>query len=196
VDNFMASPKYDEIVDLLDQTDQAEAPPPAPAAAATAPAAAPTAEAAAGLHSLLPDQAIVLSGTARTRDEAIDEAGRLLVASGAVEPDYVQSMYEREASVSTYVGNNLAIPHGTNEAKKSIRRTGLSFIRYPDGIDWKGDGKSMAHYVVGIAGAGDDHLSLLGSLAHLFLDKEKVAALAAARTKEEIAAVLDSVSLE
>jgi PTS system mannitol-specific IIC component len=195
VDNFMASPKYDEIVDLLDQTDQA-APHPAPAAAPPAPAAATTVDASAGLHSLLPDEAIVLRGKARTRDEAIDEAGQLLVASGAVDPAYVRSMHERETSVSTYVGNHLAIPHGTNEAKKSIKRTGLSFIRYPEGIDWKGDGKQMAHYVVGIAGAGDDHLALLGSLAHLFLAKDKVAALEAATTREEVAAVLDSVSLE
>lgn len=103
-------------------------------------------------------------------------------------------MYDREASVSTYVGNSLAIPHGTNEAKQSIMRTGLSFIRYPEGIDWNGDGE-LAHYVVGIAGAGDDHLTLLGSIAHVFLDDEKIAALAAARTKQDVAAVLDSVAL-
>jgi mannitol/fructose-specific phosphotransferase system IIA component len=92
------------------------------------------------------------------------------------------------------VGNQLAIPHGTNEAKQLIRSTGLSFIRYTDGIDWKGDGQ-LAHFVVGIAGAGDDHLTLLASLAQVFLDKEKVAALKAATSKSEVAAVLDGVSL-
>ncbi len=86
-------------------------------------------------------------------------------------------MHDREKSVSTYVGNNLAIPHGTNEAKLSINRTGLSFIRYSEGIDWNGDGQ-LAHFVVGIAGAGDDHLTLLGSIAHVFLDEDKVAAAA------------------
>ena len=72
--------------------------------------------------------------------------------------------------------------------------TGLSFIRYADGIDWNGDGQ-LAHFVVGIAGAGDDHLTLLGSLAHVFLDEEKVAALTAATSKADVAAVLDSVAL-
>lgn len=197
VDNFIASPRYDEIVDLLDQTNQAPAPAesaPAPAPG-PAPTAAPVPEARSGLLSLLPDHAIVLSGTARTRDQAIDEAGQLLVATGAVDQAYVASMFEREKSVSTYVGNHLAIPHGTNEAKASIKRTGLSFIRYPEGIDRKGDGQ-LAHYVVGIAGAGGDHLTLLGSIAHVFLDKNKVAALAAATTKEQVTAVLASVTLE
>ncbi len=165
---------------------------------ATASAAAPQAAAAGaptpGLRALLPDDAIVLGGTARTRDEAIDEAGQLLVATGAVDPAYVASMHDRERSVSTYVGNSLAIPHGTNEAKQSIRSTGLSFIRYADGIDWNGDGQ-LAHFVVGIAGAGDDHLTLLGSLAHVFLDEEKVAALTAATSKSDVAAVLESVAL-
>ncbi len=205
VDNFMASPRYDDVVTMLNETNRAPAASPAGAAAAGTAAAAPAAQAqavqapateaqAGGLRSLLPDEAIVLEGTARTRDDAIDEAGRLLVATGAVQPAYITSMHEREKSVSTYVGNSLAIPHGTNEAKASIRATGLSFIRYPDGIDWNGDGE-LAHYVVGIAGAGDDHLTLLGSIAHVFLDDEKVAALAAARSKGDIAAVLDSVRL-
>jgi PTS system mannitol-specific IIC component len=174
VDNFMASPRYDEIVQMLNQANLEQPAASGPAPAAPAPEATSEPDAASPLLSLLPNEAIVLSGTARTRDEAIDEAGRLLVASGAVEPAYVTSMHEREKSVSTYVGNQLAIPHGTNEAKQSIRHTGLSFIRYPEGIDWKGNGE-LAHYVVGIAGAGGDHLTLLGGIAHVFLDPEKIA---------------------
>ncbi len=189
VDNFIASPRYDEIVDLLERTNRA------PEEAQPAPEPTPSPEPQGGLLSLLPNEAIVLSGKARTRDQAIEEAGQLLVATGAVDPAYVASMFEREKSVSTYVGNHLAIPHGTNEAKQSIKRTGLSFIRYPEGIDWKGDGQ-LAHYVVGIAGAGGDHLSLLGSIAHVFLDKNKVAALEAATTKDQVTAVLASVTLE
>ncbi len=197
VDNFMASPKYDEIVQMLNATNRE---PVAAAVGAGGPAggAGPVtaaATASGGLRALLPDQAIVLQGTARTRDEAIDEAGRLLVATGAVDAAYIAAMHEREKSVSTYVGNNLAIPHGTNEAKLSIKRTGLSFIRYADGIDWNGDGE-LAYYVVGIAGAGEDHLALLGSIAHVFLDEDKVAALQVATSKSDVTEVLDSVTLQ
>ena len=78
---------------------------------------APAVEEAAPGDDVLALDSIVLNGTATTRDEAITEAGQLLVAAGAVEPAYVDAMHEREKSVSTYMGNGLAIPHGTNEAK-------------------------------------------------------------------------------
>ena len=65
------------------------------------------------------------------------------------------------------MGNGLAIPHGTNEAKPSIRRTAISFVRYAEPVDWNG---KPAEFVVGIAGAGDDHLSLLSWIAGIFVD--------------------------
>ncbi|MGH8835430.1 MAG: PTS mannitol transporter subunit IICBA, partial [Actinomycetes bacterium] len=183
VDNFMASPKYDEIVELLHRTNGATN-------ATGAEVAAPTESEALGV--LLPESAIVLDGTARTRDDAITEAGQLLVASGSVEPAYVQSMHEREKSVSTFMGNSLAIPHGTNEAKGSILASGLSFVRYPRGIDWNG---KQAKFVVGVAGAGDAHLALLGKIAEVFVDADKVSALEAATTKADVAAVLEGVTV-
>ena len=183
VDNFMASPKYDEIVELLEQ---ANGPETGDVVAEPAPAES------AGLGALLPESAIVLDGNAGTRDEAITEAGALLVASGAVRPEYVASMHEREKSVSTFMGNSLAIPHGTNDAKASILTSGLSFVRYPQGVDWNG---KTAKFVVGVAGAGDEHLALLGKIAQVFLDADKVAALEAATSTGDVAAVLDGVTV-
>ncbi len=178
VDNFMASPRYDEIVELLHRTN---------GDAAAAPVAE---EAGEGAADLLPDDAVVLAGRATTRDEAIVEAGRLLVASGAVEEAYVDSMLEREQSVSTHMGNGLAIPHGTNEGKAAIVRTGMSFVRYPGGIDWNG---KEAKFVVGIAGAGNDHLELLGRLGRVFVDKERVAELEAAESVADVRRILGDV---
>lgn len=181
VDDFMSSPRYDEIVERLKQANGAAAP------AEAAPAAE---ESAAGdAADVLPVSAIVLNGTGGDAAQAIDEAGSLLVAAGAVEPSYIGAMHEREKSVSTYMGNGLAIPHGTNEAKTAIRRTGISFVRYPEPIDWNG---KPAEFVVGIAGAGDDHMALLTRIAHVFLDKDRVAQLRAATTAEEIQAVLNA----
>jgi PTS system mannitol-specific IIC component len=180
VDNFMGSPRYDEIVELLHRTN---------GEGAAAPASDPAAEGAAG-GELLADEAVVLQGSATTRDEAIVEAGRLLVAAGAVEEAYVDSMLEREQSVSTHMGNGLAIPHGTNEGKSAIRRTALSFVRYPGGVDWNG---KEARFVVAIAGAGDDHLELLGRLGRVFVDKERVAELEAATSVADVRRVLGDV---
>jgi PTS system mannitol-specific IIC component len=183
VDNFMASPRYDEIVELIGQTEGNGTAPSSEAAPAVAPEAT---------GAVLAPSSIVLGGRARTRDDAIDEAGRLLVAAGAVDESYVSSMHDRETSVSTFMGNGLAIPHGTNEAKGSIHRTALSFVRYDEPVDWNG---KPAEFVVGIAGAGEDHLALLSRIAGIFTDSQQVAALRAATTPAEVTAVLDAVKV-
>jgi PTS system mannitol-specific IIC component len=180
VENFMNAPQYDEIVELLGSANGAGAGIPTldePAADANA-------------EDILAVESIVLAGTARTRDGAISEAGRLLVACGAVDPSYVHAMHEREASVSTYMGNGLAIPHGTNEAKDSIRRTGISFVRYAEPIDWNG---KPAEFVVGIAGAGKDHMAVLTKIAGVFLNPGEVARLREATRADEIRAVLGGI---
>ena len=177
VDDFMNSPRYDEVVDLLGRTNGA-ADAVAPAAVAGEPAPS---------RDVLALDSIRLTGTATTRDEAIAEAGELLVAVGAVQPQYIDAMHERETSVSTYMGNGLAIPHGTNEAKGSILRTGISFVRFPEPIDWNG---KPAEFVVGIAGAGNDHLALLNQIAQVFIKPDQVERLRAARTPEEIKEIL------
>lgn len=140
-------------------------------------------------RALLDVGSIRLHGIAGTRDGAIDEAGQLLVASGAVDPAYIASMHERERSVSTHMGSGLAIPHGTNAAKASIRRSAMSFVRYDEPIEWNG---KPTTFVIGIAGAGDEHLGLLQKIAHVFLDKAKVAQLTAAASAEQVQAILSA----
>ena len=134
---------------------------------------------------------VVLDGTATTRDDAIEEAGQLLVDRGAVDAGYVDAMHEREESVSTYMGNFLAIPHGTNEAKDDIMQSALSVVRYPNGIDW--DGKEVK-FVVGIAGVNNEHLEILATIAMVFTDKDEVAQLDAATTVEEVLDLLGKVN--
>jgi PTS system mannitol-specific IIC component len=178
VDNFMASPKYDEIVELIEQSNAGSGGSVAPSSGG------PVA------NDVLSVGSIVLGGSAKDRDAAIEEAGQLLLAAGAVDPAYVASMHEREQSVSTFMGNGLAIPHGTNEAKGSIRRTAISFVRYDLPLDWNG---KQAEFVIGIAGAGDDHLALLSRIAEIFVDADRVAELRAARTPDEVLSVLQGV---
>ncbi|GAB3528407.1 PTS mannitol transporter subunit IICBA [Arthrobacter monumenti] len=215
VDNFMNSPRYDEIVELVQKRNSgdagdagenpaagstAEARPlaageVAATTAGTAPAAgaATTAEADTAEDSgeILAPQSVVLTGSATTRDAAIDEAGQLLVERGAVNASYLPSMHEREESVSTYMGNSLAIPHGTNAAKESINQSAISFVRYPEGIDWNG---KQAKFVVCVAGVNNEHLSILSSIARVFSDKEQVAKLEQAETVDEVLALLQKVN--
>lgn len=140
---------------------------------------------------VLTAERIRLSGGARTRDDAIREVGALLVDAGAVEPVYVDSMFERERTVSTYMGNLLAIPHGTNDAKDAIRRSALAFVRYDAPIDWDGN---EVRFALGIAGRGDEHLGILSSIALVFSDESEVARLLAAATESEVLELLGSVN--
>ena len=191
VDNFMNSPRYDEVVEVLHRTNNGGDDAVGSATAAGSDGA--TSAAGGGVateQSVLAESSVVLAGTATNRDLAITEAGELLVASGAVDPDYVAAMHEREQSVSTYMGNLLAIPHGTNESKSSIRRTAISFVRYPGGIDWNGQ---QVEFVIGIAGAGDDHMKLLAPIAETFLDEAQVQRLREARTAADVQALLGRV---
>ena len=192
VDNFMNSPKYDEIVELV-RSSNTEIGADAPAAAATAPAAAATPEAPeeTGPAGILVAESVVLNGTATTRDAAIDEAGRLLLDRGAVDSGYLDAMHEREESVSTYMGSYLAIPHGTNAAKDHIMKSAVSVIRYPNGIDWNG---KEVKFVVGVAGINNEHLHILSSIAKVFTNKAQVAQLEAATTVEEVLALFGKVN--
>ena len=140
---------------------------------------------------ILPAANVRLARRAADRDDAIRAAGAILVEAGAVDPAYVDSMLEREQSVSTYMGNLLAIPHGTNEAKDTIRRSALSVIRYDEPVDWGGE---EARFVVGIAGIENEHLDILSKIAIIFSDDDEVQKLVDASTAEQLHALLSEVN--
>lgn len=134
---------------------------------------------------------IKVPGEARGKDDAMREAGEILVECGAVSADYIDSMFEREKSVSTYMGNYLAIPHGTNESKQSIRRSALSVVRYDQPVDWGGN---EVRFVIGIAGYEGGHLDILGKVAMVFADSDQVDQLVAASSAEELYEQLSAVN--
>ena len=136
-------------------------------------------------------QQINLHGDATTMPDAIDEAGRILVATGAVTAEYPRYMHDRENLVSTFMGNFLAIPHGTNEGKDTVLASALSFVRYDDPIDWGGN---PVRFVVGIAGKDGGHMDVLSSIALIFSDEEQVDRLLIAETPEQVLEILGDVN--
>ncbi|MBD7957263.1 PTS sugar transporter subunit IIA [Microbacterium sp. Sa4CUA7] len=126
-----------------------------------------------------------------SREDAMKEAADILQAAGAVTGAYFDAMQQREETVSTYMGNELAIPHGTNETKDAILESALSFVRYDGGVDWDGN---PVTFVVGIAGKGDEHLEILSQIALLFSDDDEVEKLKQAQTPEELFALLSTVN--
>ena len=112
---------------------------------------------------------IKVGAAAADKWEAISEAGSLLVKGGYVAMDYVDAMVEREKLTTTYLGMGIAIPHGTQSAKRDVRRTGISVVQYPEGVDFDGE---KAYLVIGIAGVGDEHLELLARVSEALDDEE------------------------
>jgi len=143
------------------------------------------------MSDVLTQSHIKVPGAARSKDDAIREAGQLLVDSGAVSPAYVDAMFDREKSVSTYMGNYLAIPHGTNEAKDTITRSAISVVRYDEPIDWDGN---EVRFAVGIAGVENGHLEILGKIAIVFSDSDEVQKLLAAGSADELYELLQAVN--
>jgi PTS system mannitol-specific IIA component len=137
---------------------------------------------------LLELRGIQLDAAAGGAEEAIKIAGQLLVDIGAVDPSYVDAMLEREQSVSTVMGEGVAIPHGTNESKGAVLRNALSFTRFPDGVDWNGKPVTIA---IGIAAQGNDHVGILSKLAMILVDPDKAKQL---RNTTDAQQVLDLLS--
>lgn len=104
-------------------------------------------------------------------DEAIVAVGRQLLESGYVEEKYIEGMLERDHSLSVFMGNKIALPHGEYEYKKNILNSGIVVDVYPNGIDWHGE---TVNLVVGLAGIGDDHIQILSNIATVFGEIEEV----------------------
>ena len=123
-----------------------------------------------------------------TKEEAIQAAGELLAKLGYVDGSYVDAMQEREKLVTTYMGMGVAIPHGTTQAKGTVKKTGIVLLQYPEGVDF---GSEKAQLVFGIAGIGDEHLDLLSKLCTLLEDE---ALLETLKTTDDVEWVLEQLS--
>lgn len=112
---------------------------------------------------------ICLNATATDKMSAIRQAGELLVDGGCVRPAYVEGMLARENTMSTYLDNGVAIPHGQYDNREDILQTGISVLQIPQGVEWEPG--ETAYLVVGIAAFGDEHIDVLTRLSEVVEDK-------------------------
>lgn len=146
-------------------------------------------EAANSDSGILTLSSIKVGAKAADKWEAIGESGALLVKGGYVKMDYVDAMMEREKVATTYLGMGIAIPHGTQNAKREVIRTGISVVQYPDGVDFDGE---KAYLVIGIAGVGDEHLELLARVSEALDDEEVLNKLKTTTDPTDIYEVLNA----
>lgn len=118
---------------------------------------------------------------ADTKENVIRTVGQMLVDTGYVNQSYVDAMVKREETFSTFMGNELALPHGVEEAKKDIKASGIAVMVFPEGTDW--DGQTVK-VVVGIAGVGEEHLQILSVIADQVLEEDAINRLTSGSANE------------
>ncbi|MBQ6393495.1 MAG: PTS mannitol transporter subunit IICBA [Eubacterium sp.] len=183
IGNFLNDPGLDDLYVQLTTLD-------APAEAPAAPVEDPVQDVIDSVvkKDVIIKDSIKLNQPSVSKEEAIRRAGELLVERGAVEPSYIDAMLERERLVSTYMGMGIAIPHGTAQAKGTVKKTAITMLQYPEGVDF---GDEKAQLVFGIAGIGDEHLDLLGKIAGCLDDAEVLEKM---KTTDDVDWILKTLS--
>ena len=142
----------------------------------------------------LSESNIHLNANAADKQQAIEMAASALVQADNVENGYLQGMLAREQQTSTFLGNGIAIPHGTLDTRSMVKETGVQVFQFPQGIEW-GEG-NIAYVVIGIAARSDEHLSLLRQLTHVLSDEDTAAKLAKITDVAEFRAILMGETIE
>ena len=141
-------------------------------------------------HEVLPLAGIRLGLSATDKWDAIAQSGAVLSELDAVEPGYPATMLERERSLSTYIGEGVAIPHGTDASRALVRRTTLGVLQFPSGVDWDGQ---PVRICVAIAAKGDEHVAVLSGLAQILMDPEQAERLRSSTSAEDVHELLSSI---
>ncbi|MCK9646797.1 fused PTS fructose transporter subunit IIA/HPr protein [Haemophilus influenzae] len=142
----------------------------------------------------LSESNIHLNANTADKQQAIEMAASALVQADNVENGYLQGMLARELQTSTFLGNGIAIPHGTLDTRSMVKKTGVQVFQFPQGIEW-GEG-NIAYVVIGIAARSDEHLSLLCQLTHVLSDEDTAAKLAKITDVAEFRAILMGETIE
>ncbi|NBC97482.1 PTS mannitol transporter subunit IICBA [Atlantibacter hermannii] len=129
---------------------------------------------------------IFLGRTASHKEEAIRFAGEQLVKGGYVQPEYVDAMLEREKLTPTYLGESIAVPHGTVEAKDRVLKTGVVFCQYPQGVRFGEEEDDIARLVIGIAARNNEHIQVITSLTNALDDETVIERLANTTSVQEV----------
>jgi PTS system mannitol-specific IIC component len=183
VDNFLSSPEYDKLISELKFPANSQLHEIVDDAEENGTVNQDQDQETAHKDDLLRPENVFLNQEFANKEEAIRFAGRALVNAGYVKENYIEAMIERDNMTSTYMGNDVAIPHGTEQAKKDVIKSGFTVLQVPNGVDFDGQ---KARLIFGIAGKDGTHLEILSGIAVTCSDMENIEKMARAKTAQEI----------
>lgn len=166
IENFLEDPALDNLFEKLTSVSETEAK-----------------EKKDGKNIHLVTEGIMLDLDSVSKHQAIDEAGRLLKKLGCCTDEYIQSMHDREEEATTYLGMGVAIPHGIVKTSGAVKKSGIVFLQYPDGVDF---GEEKAYLIFGIAGVGNDYIDLLAKISNELQNEEIVKKLITTEDENEV----------
>lgn len=124
-----------------------------------------------------------------SKQQAIKKVTEKMIAAGLVKKDYTQSMFERDKQISTFLGNGIAIPHGTTEKRDSVLKTGLKVLFCPQGITWD-DERNIAYIIIGIAAKANEHLNVLKQLTRAVMAEDTILRIQQVKKPEDLLIIL------
>lgn len=124
------------------------------------------------MSDILRKENIITDQHGLNKEQVITKLGQMLYDTGCIEKEYIQGMLDKEGVFNTYMGNDVAIPHGIEDSKVYVKKAGIAIITLPDGVDW-GNGNKV-RIAIGISGKDDEHIEILSGIAVLLSETENV----------------------
>ncbi|CAL4325942.1 PTS mannitol transporter subunit IICBA [Buchnera aphidicola] len=134
---------------------------------------------------------IFINQSAKNKEEAIKIVGQYLVEQGYVKTNYINAMLDREKIASTWLGESVALPHGTIQAKDSILKTGVVFCQFPKGVHFGENADDIAYIVIGIAAKNNEHVMVVSKITNALDDKDVIFKLSTTNSVKEILSYLN-----
>lgn len=189
--NFMDQKEYDRIVKQIQtMLEDAAVPQKAKLDASKTQVQAEAPKASVAVKTKIPvfcEDNIILNASFKNKKEAIEACADIFIKGGYTDAGYKADMIARDADVSVYMGNGVALPHGLSSSKKTIKNSGICFIQVPKGVDFDGE---TAYLLIGVAGRGEEHVEILGQIAQTMCEESNIEALRNASTKKDVMKVL------
>lgn len=181
--NFLDNELYDNLVSELLSSKQGNAVKPE----------VPTINSSDSVGTLKLSSANIFLGLqAASKEEVIKFTGEQLVALGNVKEEYIEGMLAREKLVSTYLGESIAVPHGTIETKQYVLNTGIVFCQFPQGIQWGEEEDDVAKMVIGIAAQGDEHIQVITAITNALDDDDAIECLKTTDNPQDVLRILNA----